>query len=173
MPSVRRHPRDPAGATRERVGPVRRLIRIIGLSVIGMMAGVAIFIGLVWAGLVRDPLWPAAHGELALARGGRPGIRVLFVGNSPTYTNSMPAMVEHLAGADPGAPRIIPVWYTAGGWTLEEAANDAGLTRLMNEVRWSYVVLQEQSQIGSSSRGSRAQMYAAAGTLSERASRNG
>jgi hypothetical protein len=150
-----------------------KLIRITAVVMIGLVAGVALFVGLVRAGVVRNPLSPTAHGDLALARSGRPGIRVLFVGNSLTYTNSMPAMVEQLAKADAGAPQIIPVWYTAGGWTLEEAAGDAGLARLIREADWNCVVLQEQSQIGSLSRGSRAEMYAAAGALSARASRNG
>jgi hypothetical protein len=170
---VKRHSRDPAGGEGRRIGPVRRLIRITGLVMIGVVAGVALFVGLVRAGVVRNPLWPTTHGDLALAQSDRPGLRVLFVGNSLTYTNSMPAMVEHLAEADGGALRIIPVWYTAGGWTLEEAADDAGLRRLMREAHWSYVVLQEQSQIGSLSRGSHAEMYAAAGALSAQASRNG
>lgn len=139
---------------------------------IGLVAGVALFVGLVRAGVVRNPLSPAAHGDLALARSDRPGIRVLFVGNSLTYTNSMPAMVAKLAEADAGAPRIIPVWYTAGGWTLEGAAGDAGLTRVIREARWNDVVLQEQSQIGSQSPASTA-MYAAAGALSTQASRIG
>jgi hypothetical protein len=32
----------------------------------------------------------------------RPGIRVLFIGNSLTYANSMPTMVHKFAADDPG-----------------------------------------------------------------------
>jgi hypothetical protein len=150
-----------------------KLVRITGVVMIGLVAGVALFVGLIRAGVVRNPLSPTAHGDLALARSNQPGIRVLFVGNSLTYTNSMPAMVEQLAEADTGAPRIITVWYTAGGWTLEAAADDSGLARLIRDVQWDDVVLQEQSQIGSQSGGSVEQMYAAAGALSAQTSRIG
>jgi hypothetical protein len=156
------------------VGRVRRAIRLIGFAIIGVLIGIALFVGLVRAGVVRDPLWPSTHGDLALARSDRPGLRVLFVGNSLTYENSMPAMIERLAAADPEAPRIFAVWYTAGGWTLGEAADDAGLARLIREVRWNTIVLQERSQIGSLSwSGSRAKMYTAAGSLASQATRVG
>ncbi len=150
------------------------MIRAAGRVFIGIAVTIAVYIGLIWAGLVRDPLWPTTHGDLAAARSSQPGLRVLFVGNSLTYTNSMPAMIERLARADAAAPRIIPVWYTAGGWTLDEAADDAGLARLIRELPWNDVVLQEQSQIGSFSvDGSRNRMYNAAGELAGQAARAG
>jgi uncharacterized protein DUF4886 len=111
--------------------------------------GLTGYVGLIHYGLVRNPLAPVPSGDLALARGDRPGLRVLFVGNSFTFKNDMPALVHQLAAGDGGARPMFAVQYTAGGWRLRQAARDDGLAKLLKEVRWDVVVLQEQSQIPS------------------------
>jgi hypothetical protein len=85
------------------------------------------------------------RGELASARSERPGLRVLFVGNSLTYYNDMPGLVQKLAAAEEGARPIFAVYYTAPGWSLRSAARDDGLSDLLEEIRWDAVVLQEHS----------------------------
>ena len=71
---------------------------------------------------------------------------MLFVGNSFTYENDLPELVHRLAGdVDP----IFVVSFTAGGWRLENFADNRELDRLFREVHWNVVVLQEQSQIPS------------------------
>jgi hypothetical protein len=107
----------------------------------------AVYLGLIQLGLVRSPLAPSAGGDIALARSEQAGLRVLFVGNSYTSTNSMPALVHELAAAEPGAPAIFTVQYAAPGWRLASASRDDGLAALLEDVRWNVVVLQEQSQI--------------------------
>lgn len=102
---------------------------------------------LVQAGLTRSPFAPALTGDLALGRIDRAGLRVLFVGNSFTFYNSMPALVRRLAAADEGAPPIFVDDYTVGGWTLEDASRDPGLAAVLENGRWDFVVLQEQSQL--------------------------
>jgi hypothetical protein len=72
---------------------------------------------------------------------------VLFVGNSFTFYNSMPALVHQLEAADAGAPPFFVAEYTRGGWTLEDASRDDGLASLLGDVRWDVVVVQEQSQL--------------------------
>lgn len=111
------------------------------------MAGVSLYVGFIEAGVIRNPFGPAFRGDLDLVRSDRAGMRVLFVGNSFTYYNSMPALVQQLAAADAGAEPIFAVWYTRPGWTLREASGDDGLEALLKEVRWDTVVLQEQSQL--------------------------
>jgi len=78
-----------------------------------------------------------------------PGARdVLFVGNSFTFSNSMPRMVARLAQADRGGAPLHVVAIVRGGWRLSESATDARVDRQLRKHRWSTVVLQEQSQIG-------------------------
>jgi hypothetical protein len=72
-------------------------------------------------------------------------MRVLFVGNSMTYYHGMPQMVERLATGDAGAEPLFAVSYTRPGWTLEEAATDDRLARLIQSLRWDALVLQEQT----------------------------
>jgi hypothetical protein len=126
-----------------------RVIRLGACAGAGLVLGVSVYVGLIELGLLRNPFAPVASGDLALARGDRPGLRVLFVGNSLTYRNAMPSMVRQLAAADEGGSPIFAVQYAAAGWRLKKAARDDGLAALLEEVPWDAVVLQEQSLIPS------------------------
>jgi hypothetical protein len=132
-------------ASRTRVG---RVFRAAVVVVVGLVLGLVLYVVLVGLG-VLPKFYPAASGDLALARGNRAGLRVLFVGNSLTYSNDMPALVHQLAAADPGAGPIFAVKYTAGGWRLKFASEDDGLAALLKEVPWDVVVLQEESLLPS------------------------
>ena len=124
---------------------MRRLLRTFFLAVAGVVLGFALYSGLVHIGLARSLLAPNLRGDIALARSDRPGLRVLFVGNSFTFKNSLPALVHDLAAGDPGAAPILSVEYAAPGWSLQEADKDDGLRKLLQEVHWDVVVLQEKS----------------------------
>jgi hypothetical protein len=124
---------------------MRRLLRTFVLAVAGVVLGFALYSGLVHIGLARSLLAPNLRGDIALARSDRPGLRVLFVGNSFTFRNSLPALVHELAAGDPGAPPIFSVEYAAGGWSLHQANKDDGLDKLLREIHWDVVVLQEKS----------------------------
>ena len=104
------------------------------------------FVALVQLGLVQNPLAPVVRGDLVSARSDREGLRVLFVGNSFTYENSMPTLVQRLAANDQGAQPII-VSVTRGAWTLQRFSRDDRLAALLKDVRWDIVILQEQSQL--------------------------
>ena len=71
--------------------------------------------------------------------------RVLFIGNSYTYYNSLPQMVEELAQAA-GQDMEFRA-FTRGGATLLELELHPELRSLLNE-KWDYVVLQEHSTQG-------------------------
>jgi hypothetical protein len=133
----------------DEVPRIERVIRMAACVCAGLLLGLTGYVGLIHYGVIRNPLGPVASGDLALARSDRPGLRVLFVGNSFTFKNDLPALVHGLAAADEGAEPIFAVQYTAGGWRLRNAAEDKGLTKLLKNVRWDVVVLQEQSQIPS------------------------
>lgn len=127
------------------------LVRALARVGIGLVLGALIYTGLVEAGLVRSALAPRVDGDIALARGDRPGLRVLFVGNSFTYYNSMPALVHELAEGDEGAPPIFTVEYAAPNWTLRKASQNDGLADLLEDARWDVVVLQEVSWLPATS----------------------
>jgi hypothetical protein len=105
----------------------------------------ALYVFLAHAGIIRSALFPRIDGDIALAESDRPGLRVLFVGNSFTYYNSMPAMVQELATADPGAAPLFSVEYTAPNWSLREASENRGLADALDEIAWDFVVLQDVS----------------------------
>jgi uncharacterized protein DUF4886 len=109
------------------------------------VAGISIFVGLVQLGLIQNPLAPVIRGDLVSARSDREGLRVLFVGNSFTYYNSMPDLVQRLASADPAQPIIVSM--TRGAWRLQQFSQDDRLAALLRDVRWDVVILQEQSQL--------------------------
>jgi hypothetical protein len=134
-----------------RMARARRLLIAFVVVVAGIVAGFALYVGFVQAGLLPNPFGPVVQGDLELARSGRPGLRVLFVGNSLTYYNDMPDMVSRLADGDPDAKPLFAVSFTRPGGMLKEAAYDGKLERLLGDSRWDFVVIQEQSTLASSS----------------------
>ncbi len=124
---------------------MRRPLRLLACAVAGIVLGLTVYSGLVHVGLARSLFAPTLRGDIALARSDRPGLRVLFVGNSFTFKNSLPALVHDLAAGDPGGKPIYTVEYAAPGWSLRQADKDGGLTKLLRDVRWDVVVLQEKS----------------------------
>jgi len=74
---------------------------------------------------------------------------ILFLGNSYTNVNELPALVKELAAS--ANHSAVVDWHTPGGWKLGLApdAHRYSLVSLgkINSTNWDYVVLQEQSQI--------------------------
>ena len=137
-----------AGRERSRAA---RLVRAFVCISAGLVAGVSLYVGFIQAGVIRNPFAPVLRGDLELARSDHAGMRVLFVGNSATYYNAMPGLVQKLAAADEGAQPVSTVWYTAPGWSLRSAAGDDRLRALLEDVRWDAVILQEHSRRASAS----------------------
>jgi hypothetical protein len=72
-------------------------------------------------------------------------LRVLFIGNSYTYYNNMPELVEAM-GRSPESARPIQVKaVTEGGATLEKLWSMRGTRYAVTDSRWDAVVVQEQS----------------------------
>lgn len=88
-----------------------------------------------WGQLASDTDNPAAR-----------SVRVLFIGDSLTYTNDLPGMFVRVAGSDPSAPVRFEVRSaTASGATLAELWDDGcGLHRLQTG-HFDVVILQEHS----------------------------
>jgi hypothetical protein len=81
----------------------------------------------------------------AAACSSEPAVRILFVGNSYTYSNDLPSMVHDLAGAA-GRSVEIGVMAPAGWWWRDHAASEKTLDAIADG-NWDFVVLQEQSMV--------------------------
>ncbi len=71
-------------------------------------------------------------------------LKVLFLGNSYTYVNSMPQVTAAIASAM--GDSLIYDSNTIGGYTLQQHAHDATSLSKIGQGDLDYVVLQEQSQ---------------------------
>jgi hypothetical protein len=86
---------------------------------------------------------PAAPSPTGTAPGNGPvDGRVLFIGNSLTASNDLPAVVEALSRAGGGTP-ITTVSVVVGGFSLEDHWNQGRAQRRIAEGGWSIVVLQQ------------------------------
>jgi hypothetical protein len=66
---------------------------------------------------------------------------VLFIGNSLTYANDLPLIVQALAKA--AGEKLAVEMLTYGGAALEDHWNDGGAQRALERQRWDVVVLQQ------------------------------
>jgi hypothetical protein len=73
--------------------------------------------------------------------------KVLFIGNSYTYTNSMPDILQAIAAAR--GDTLIYSMSAPGGYTFAQHCTYAPTLALINSQQWDVVVLQEQSQLPS------------------------
>ncbi len=89
--------------------------------------------------------------------------RVLFLGNSYTYFNKMPQMFAHLARS--GGDTVDVGMSAPGGWTLREHQKAGRTRKKLDEKKWDFVVLQEQSVIPSVPGTREKEMYPAARVL--------
>jgi Domain of unknown function (DUF4886) len=145
----------------ETPSPARsRMQRAVRLGAVGLAALAICLVGF-FVFIVRDPI----SGDLDLVRSDRPGVRVLFIGNSLTYYNGMPGMVRDLAKGNPDGPAVFAVQYARGGSTLDDALGDDRLMELIADERWQTIVLQESSNISSRPRDVEADMVPAATAL--------
>lgn len=81
---------------------------------------------------------------LTLLAKGQQTKQVLFLGNSYTYYNTMPAMVEDIARSF--GDSVYQESHTPGGYHLQgHSTNATSLTKIKSR-NWDYVILQDQSQ---------------------------
>jgi uncharacterized protein DUF4886 len=89
--------------------------------------------------------------------------RVLFIGNSYTFVNDLPNTFAKLARA--GGHKVEVGMSAQGGWTLSDHVGSTETFSILNAAKWSFVVLQEQSQIPSVQQVRNQEMYPAAREL--------
>lgn len=73
--------------------------------------------------------------------------KVCFLGNSYTYVNDMPGIVQGIATADGNT--LVKDQNTPGGYTLNGHSTNATSLAKISSDTWDYVVLQDQSQFPS------------------------
>ncbi len=100
-----------------------------------------------------------------------PCLRVLFIGNSYTYVNDLPATFAELARG--GGHPVETGMEATGGATLADHVAGTTTAELLRSARWDTVVLQEQSEIPSVERLRVAAMDPAARTLVGRVQASG
>lgn len=91
----------------------------------------------IWIFLISTLLSSAAFGQGTKRR-------VLFLGNSYTHVNNLPAMLAEAAAS--AGDTLEYDMYAPGGYTLDGHANDDQSINKIKAGGWDFVVLQEQSQ---------------------------
>lgn len=74
-----------------------------------------------------------------------PALRVLFVGNSYTFSHDLPQVLEQIADATAGGPELSTTTVAEPGWTLEQHWYDRRALARIRDGGWSHVVLQGHS----------------------------
>jgi hypothetical protein len=73
-------------------------------------------------------------------------IRVLFLGNSHTYVNQLPCLVQRLAASRAPEVRLEVVAVASDGATLEHHWADPSIRGLVQSRSWKFLILQEQGR---------------------------
>ena len=71
-----------------------------------------------------------------------PDLRILFIGNSLTYENDLPGLVEQLGRSDPSRPTTVSS-VAFGGYNLEDHWNRGDALAAIRQGGWDLVVLQQ------------------------------
>jgi hypothetical protein len=74
-------------------------------------------------------------------------LRILFIGNSYTYFNNLPELLSQLAASANPARTIDTQMIVRGGSTLRMHWEEGSAQKALQQGRWDYVVLQEQSTL--------------------------
>jgi hypothetical protein len=77
----------------------------------------------------------------------KPSLHVLFIGNSYTYFNNLPEMLAKLADAG-HQKKVIYEMQAPGGLRLKDHWSRADTRQALSYEKWDYVVLQDQSTLG-------------------------
>jgi hypothetical protein len=92
-----------------------------------------------------------------------PCVRILFLGNSYTYVNDLPAVFRDLARS--AGQNVETGMVADGGETLAQHAASSVDAQTLGGSRWQFVVLQEQSEVPSVESFRQSQMYPAVRSL--------
>lgn len=74
-------------------------------------------------------------------------LRVLFIGNSYTYFNNLPELLSQLAASATPSKTLTTQMVSRGGATLQRHWEEGGALKVLQQGKWDYVILQEQSTL--------------------------
>lgn len=114
---------------------------------------------LIFIALILSSCGPARCDDVS----GDECLRILFVGNSYTFSNDLPNTFANLARS--GGHVVEIAMLAEGGVGFVEHLNSAQFSATLTSSTWDYVVLQEQSQIPSIKASRTQSMYPAAREL--------
>jgi hypothetical protein len=97
--------------------------------------------------------------------------KILFIGNSYIFTNDLPEEFRQLACS--GNHSVEIEMSASGGWTFINHISSSKTIRKLQEKKWDYVILQEQSEIPAFEVTRVKQMYPAARALVAEIRKNG
>ena len=98
-------------------------------------------------------------------------VRVLFIGNSLTFSNNLPGMFAEVAQS--GGHEIEVERLAQGGWTLADHAQSSETLEEIKQGNWDFVVLQEQSILPAIPDQRDEQMYPAVRLMEEKINESG
>ena len=93
--------------------------------------------------VAQQPPAAASQQQPPVAASQKP-LRVLFVGNSLTYVNDLPATLRALAAAQPTAVAIETQTFVAPGGTIADRWKDGHAAAALASGHWDAIVLQER-----------------------------
>lgn len=96
-----------------------------------------------------------ADSQLEDAKSDKKGLRVLFVGNSHTFTNDVPGLVTKLAAAGSVERPLLAYSEAPGGTSFRMHWENGRVQKLLQDVKWDLVVLQDQSSMPNYSKAER------------------
>src|SRR5580698_6666575 len=82
-----------------------------------------------------------------LAQGQKPAINVLFIGNSYTYYNNLPSILEQLSENSQEQRKIRTTMIATGGASLKDHWGKPSTQKILQQ-HWDYVVIQDQTNFG-------------------------
>ena len=84
----------------------------------------------------------ASCGSTSPGQGPDPDLRILFIGNSLTYVNDLPSLVEHLGQSEPSRSVVVSS-VAFGGYSLEDHWNRGDALAAIRQGGWDLVVMQQ------------------------------
>ena len=93
--------------------------------------------------LLLLPLGVAAQSRQSAPAPKQDSLRLLFIGNSYTYYNDLPAMVYEIAKTQKKKLSVKSI--TKGGERLRGHLKNEKVRKALTEEHWDFVILQEQS----------------------------
>lgn len=75
--------------------------------------------------------------------------KILMIGNSHTFFNNLPTMLESILNKSAENNTILVKTAASGGWRFEDHATSSSTLRTIRSNNWDYVVLQENATVSS------------------------